>query len=325
MKLIIQIPCYNEEVTLPTTVKDLPRSIVGVDEIEYLIIDDGSKDKTIEVARNLGIHHIVSLPNNRGLAKSFMTGINACLRLGADIIVNTDGDNQYKGQDICKLVKPIIDKKAEIVIGNRHTDNIQHFSMIKKKLQKMGSGVVRLASKTKVIDSTSGFRAYSREAAMKLNVISEYTYTLETIIEAGRNKLAIENVSIGTNEKLRDSRLFKSISSYVKRSASTIIRTYSMLRPLKVFFSLGGIFLLIGALIGFRYLAFYINGNGSGHVQSLILSSILILSGFQLSMFGLLADAMAANRKINDELLYRIKKIEYDYLQNKSRQIKDKN
>ncbi|MDK2835599.1 MAG: hypothetical protein PWP21_376 [Thermosediminibacterales bacterium] len=318
MKLIIQIPCYNEEKTLPLTIRDLPKQINGIDEIEYLIINDGSGDRTVEVARELGVHHIVSFPNNRGLAKAFMAGIDACLKLGADIIVNTDGDNQYNGQDIEKLVRPILEGKAEVVVGDRQTDTIEHFSPLKKKLQKLGSWVVRLASRTDVIDTTSGFRAYSRDAAMRLNVISDYSYTLETIIEAGRKKTAIANVPVRTNEKLRESRLFQSMWGYIKKSASTIIRTYSMYRPLKVFLSLGIIFFSIGFLIGIRYLYFFFNGQGQGHIQSLILSSILITTGFQLGVFGLLADAISAIRKINDELLYRVKKLEYG-------DVKDKN
>ncbi|MDI3534968.1 MAG: hypothetical protein PWQ82_1333 [Thermosediminibacterales bacterium] len=318
MKLIIQIPCYDEEKTLPLTIRDLPKQINGIDEIEYLIINDGSGDRTVEVARELGVHHIVSFPNNRGLAKAFMAGIDACLKLGADIIVNTDGDNQYNGQDIEKLVRPILEGKAEVVVGDRQTDTIEHFSPLKKKLQKLGSWVVRLASRTDVIDTTSGFRAYSRDAAMRLNVISDYSYTLETIIEAGRKKTAIANVPVRTNEKLRESRLFKSMWGYIKKSASTIIRTYSMYRPLKVFLSLGIIFFSIGFLIGIRYLYFFFNGQGQGHIQSLILSSILITTGFQLGVFGLLADAISAIRKINDELLYRVKKLEYG-------DVKDKN
>lgn len=316
MKLIIQIPCYNEEKTLPTTFKDLPKKIDGIDEIEYLIIDDGSKDRTVEIAKTLGIHHIVKFSNNRGLARGFMAGIDACLRLGADIIVNTDGDNQYKGQDIVKLIEPIINGKAEIVVGDRETDNIEHFSSLKKRLQKLGSSVVRKASNSKVADTTSGFRAYSRNAAMRLNVISEYTYTLETIIAAGRKKLSIENVKIGTNEKLRESRLFKSMWGYIKRSTSTIIRTYTMYSPLKVFLTLGGVLFFIGTVIGIRYLTFMFSGLGRGHIQSLILTCILTISAVQISMFGLLADSIAANRKINDELLYRVKKIEYDLLNN---------
>lgn len=314
MKLIIQIPCYNEEKTLPITFADLPKSIPGIDKIEYLIIDDGSSDRTVEVAKELGIHHIVSFPNNRGLAKGFMSGIDACLRLSADIIVNTDGDNQYNGQDIGKLVRPILEGRAEMVVGDRETDTIDHFSSIKKKFQKLGSWVVRLASDSNVRDTTSGFRAYSRDIAMKLNVLSEYTYTLETIIGAGRKKTGIKNVKIGTNDKLRESHLFTSMWGYIKRSATTIVRTYSMYRPLKIFLSLGLIIFCLGIIVGVRYLLFYFNGEGAGHIQSLILASILIVSGFQVSIFGLLADAISANRKINDELLYRIKKIEYDYL-----------
>lgn len=243
---------------------------------------------------------------------TFMTGIDACLRLGADIIVNTDGDNQYKGQDIPKLIQPILEGKAEVVVGDRQTDTIEHFSPLKKKLQKLGSWVVRKASRTNVIDTTSGFRAYSRDAAMRLNVVSEYSYTLETIIEAGSRKVAIENVQIGTNEKLRESRLFKSMWGYIRKSGTTIIRIYSMYRPLRVFLTMGLILFLAGFLIGVRFLHFYFNGQGSGHIQSLILASILIITGFQLGVFGLLADAIAAIRKINDELLYRVKKLEYD-------------
>ncbi len=312
MKLLIQIPCYNEEKTLPVTFNGLPKEIEGIDTIEYLIIDDGSKDRTVEVAKELGVHHIVRFPNNRGLAKGFMAGIDACLKLGADIIVNTDGDNQYKGQDIEKLVQPIIDKKAEFVVGDRETDTIEHFSASKKLFQKLGSWTVRVASKSNVQDTTSGFRAYSRAAAMKLNVISEYTYTLETIIEAGRRKEAISNVKIGTNDKLRDSRLFKSMWKYMQRSASTIIRTYSMYRPLKVFLIIGTLLFLAGVLLGVRYIYFLIQDSSAGHVQSLILAAVLMLSGVQAWMTGLLADAIAANRKINDELLYRVKRIEYD-------------
>lgn len=312
MKLIIQIPCYNEEDTLPITFSQLPKYIEGIDEIEYLIINDGSKDRTVEVARNLGVHHIVDMMNNRGLAKGFMAGIQACLSLGADIIVNTDGDNQYSGYDIEKLVQPILKGQAEIVIGDRETDSINHFSPLKKRLQKLGSSVVRKASNTNVNDTTSGFRAYSRDAAMKLNVVSEYTYTLETIIDAGHKKLAIANIAITTNEKLRESRLFKSMWGYIKKSAITITRTYTMMKPLKIFLTIGIIFLLLGVGIGSRFIYFWLNGNGDGHIQSLILSAITIGVGVQSIFFSFIADAIAANRKINDELLYRIKKMQYD-------------
>lgn len=312
MKLMIQIPCYNEEETLPITFKQLPKHIEGIDTIEYLIINDGSQDHTVEVAKKLGVHHIIDMPNNRGLAKGFMAGIQACLSLGADIIVNTDGDNQYSGYDIKKLVQPILDGRAEIVIGDRETDSIEHFSPLKKKLQKLGSEVVRKASNTNVVDTTSGFRAYSRDAAMKLNVVSEYTYTLETIIDAGHKKLAIVNVPIATNEKLRDSRLFKSMWGYIKKSAITITRTYTMMKPLKVFLTVGIIFLLLGVGIGTRFIYFWLNGGGDGHIQSLILSAITIGVGVQSIFFAFIADAISANRKINDELLYRIRKLEYD-------------
>jgi glycosyltransferase involved in cell wall biosynthesis len=292
-------------------VADLPQSVPGIDVIETLIIDDGSQDKTVETARALGIHHIVRFPNNRGLAKAFMAGIDACLRLGADIIVNTDGDNQYKGADICALVQPILEGKAGVVVGDRQTDTITHFSPLKKRFQKLGSSVVRLASGSNVTDTTSGFRAYSRDAAMKINVVSDYSYTLETLIEAGRRKEAIANVAVGTNAALRESRLFKSMWSYMKRSGSTIIRIYSMYRPLKVFLSLGMVMLLMGLVIGLRFLYFYAIGKGAGHIQSLILTAILITGGFQLGVFGLLADAIAANRKVSDEVLYRLKRMEY--------------
>ena len=312
MKLIIQIPCYNEEETLPITFADLPKKIEGVDTIECLIIDDGSKDRTIEVAKEIGVNHIVRQKQNAGLAKGFMAGIDACLRLGADIIVNTDGDNQYCGQDIPKLIAPILKGEADFVVGDRETDSIAHFSSLKKKLQKLGSGVVRRASEANVTDTTSGFRAYSRDAAMRLNVISDYSYTLETIISAGRQKIAVANVPIRTNGKLRESRLFKSMGSYIKKSGATIIRTYAQVKPLKIFGGMSALILLAGLAIFIRYLVFYFTGDGSGHVQSLLLGVMLLVIGFQVGVFGLMADAVAANRKINEELLYRVKKLEYD-------------
>ncbi|MEX1307792.1 MAG: glycosyltransferase family 2 protein [Eubacteriales bacterium] len=312
MKLIIQIPCYNEEETLPITFADLPQKIDGVDTIEYLIIDDGSQDRTIEIAKEIGVNHIVRQKQNAGLAKGFMAGIDACLRLGADIIVNTDGDNQYCGHDIPKLIQPILRGEADFVVGDRETDKIEHFSSLKKKLQKLGSGVVRRASEANVTDTTSGFRAYSREAAMRLNVISDYSYTLETIILAGRQKIAVANVPIRTNEKLRESRLFKSMGSYIKKSGATIVRTYAQVKPLKIFGGLSAVMLLAGLVVLIRYLFFYFSGDGSGHVQSVLLGVMLLVIGFQVGVFGLLADAVAANRKINEELLYRVKKMEYD-------------
>lgn len=314
MKLIIQIPCLNEEKTLPVTLRDLPRSIKGVDVIEYLIIDDGSTDRTVEVARKHGVHHIVSFPKNRGLAAAFRAGVDACLRLGADIIVNTDADNQYNGADIPKLIQPILDGEADMVVGDRETDTIPHFSKTKKVLQKFGSWVVNKAANADVSDTTSGFRAYSREAAMRLNVVSEFSYTLETIIQAGREKIATANVPIRTNGVLRESRLFKGIRHYVKRSMNTIIRIYTMYRPLKVFLTVGSILATAGFAFFVRYLYFYFTGAGQGHVQSLILGSSLLVVGFQIGLIGLVADLIANNRKLLEETLYRIKRIEFDYL-----------
>ncbi len=312
MKLIIQIPCFNEEENLPCTINDLPKKIEGIDEIEYLIINDGSIDDTVRVARDLGVHHIVSFPNNRGLARGFMAGIDACLRLGADIIVNTDGDNQYKGDNIEKLIQPIIKGEADVVVGDRQVDQVKHFSFMKKILQKLGSRVVRLAAGCNIIDTTSGFRAYSRDAAMKLNVVSDYSYTLETLIDAGRKRMAIKCVPVEVNEPTRKSRLFKSVLSYINKSASTIIRTYAMYKPLKVFLTLGLVSFTIGFMIGLRFLYYYFQGQGDGHVQSLILAAILIIVSFQMAVFGMLADAISANRLINDEILYRLKKLEHN-------------
>jgi len=310
VKLIVQIPCLNEEKTLPLTVRDIPRSISGIDKVEILIIDDGSTDRTVEIARKCGVDHIIRITKTKGLANGFKVGIDACLRLDADIIVNTDGDNQYKGQDIPKLIQPILNRQAEMVIGDRQIDTIEHFSDTKKFLQKFGSWVVRLASATDVPDTTSGFRAYSREAATKINVLSEFTYTLETIIQAGQKNIVVSHVPIGTNEKLRDSRLFKGIREYVSRSIITIIRIYTMYRPLKVFMRLGTLLFGLGFLLGLRYLYYFLTGTGQGHIQSLILTAALLMMGFQTWIFGLLADLISANRKLNEETLYRVRKLE---------------
>lgn len=312
MKLIIQIPCYNEEKTLGVTIDDLPRHIDGIDEIEYLIINDGSTDNTVAKARELGVHHVVGFTHNRGLAKGFMAGIDACLRLGADIIVNTDADNQYSGKDIEKLVRPILDGKATTVIGNRQTDTIEHFSPIKKKLQKLGSSVVRKASGTDVVDTTSGFRAYTRDAAMKLFVLSDYTYTLETIITAGSSRDKIVSVDIQTNPELRKSRLFKSMSGYIKRSSGTIIRNYVMRKPLTTFLGIASFFIIFALILGIRFLIYFAMGQGNGHLQSLVLMAVLFITGFQVGIFGLIADAISGVRKVADEALYHVKKIEYD-------------
>lgn len=311
MKLIIQIPCYNEAETLEIALNDLPRRIEGIDTIEYLIINDGSKDNTVEVARKWGVHYIVNFKQNKGLAYGFMAGIDACLRNGADIIVNTDADNQYSGKDIEKLVRPILDGKSDIVIGSRPIDQTEHFSPLKKKLQHLGSRTVQLASNTDIPDAPSGFRAYTREAAMRLNVINEYTYTLETIVQAGREKIAMMSVPIHTNAELRPSRLFHSMFGYVKRSSVTIIRAFMMYKPLRFFTIIGLIPFVLGFIIGIRYLVFICTGTAGGHVQSLILASILILMGFMTIVIGLQADIIAANRKILQDIQYRVREMEY--------------
>lgn len=310
MKLIIQIPCYNEEETLHIALNELPKKIEGIDEIEYLIINDGSKDNTVQVAKEWGINYVVNFRQNKGLAKGFMAGLDACLRNGADIIVNTDADNQYCADDIEKLVRPIIDEKYDIVIGERPINETKHFSFVKKKLQRLGSWVVRKASKTDIPDAPSGFRAYSREAALRMNVVNEYTYTLETIIQAGREKIAMTSVPIRTNEELRKSRLFKSMFGYVKKSMGTIIRAFIMYKPLRFFTILGLIPFLLGVGLGIRFLVYYFQGVGNGHIQSLILAAVLLLIGWQTIIIGLQADLIAANRKLLQDIQYRIRKME---------------
>lgn len=312
MKLIIQIPCYNEAETLEVALNDLPKELPGVDTIEYLIINDGSKDNTVEVAKKWGVHHIVNFKQNKGLAKGFMAGLDGCLRNGADIIVNTDADNQYCGEDIRKLIQPILDGKADMVIGARPIDQTEHFSWIKKKLQHFGSWVVRKASNTDIPDAPSGFRALSREAAMRINVVNDYTYTLETIVQAGRERIAITSVPIRTNGELRPSRLFNSILGYVKKSMLTIIRAYMMYKPLKCFTFLSIPPVLVGLAIGCRYLYFIVKGVAGGHVQSLILACTLIIMGFVTFVVGLLADVLAANRKLIEDMQYHVRRMEYE-------------
>ena len=311
MKLIIQIPCFNEAETLEVTLNDLPKHIDGIDEIEYLIIDDGSHDNTAEVAKKWGVHYVVRFRRNKGLAKGFMAGLDACLKNGADIIVNTDADNQYCGADIETLVRPILDKKAHIVIGERPIDDTEHFTPLKKKLQHFGSWVVRKASKTTIPDARSGFRAYSREAAMRINVINDYTYTLETIVQSGREKMAVMSVPIRTNPELRESRLFHSMWGYIKKSMLTIVRTYLMYRPLYFFFMLGSILALVGVGFFVRYFVFFCSGEGGGHLQSLILASTLLIVGFQTIVVGLLGDVISANRKILQDVQYHVRKMDY--------------
>ncbi|MBQ8814211.1 MAG: glycosyltransferase family 2 protein [Lachnospiraceae bacterium] len=313
MKLIIQIPCYNEAETLTIALNDLPKHIDGIDEIEYLIINDGSKDDTVKVAKEWGVNYVVNFKCNRGLAKGFMAGLDACLRNGADIIVNTDADNQYCGEDIEKLVRPILEGKADMVIGERPIDDTAHFSPLKKKLQHFGSWVVRKASKTDIPDAPSGFRAYSRDAAMRLNVVNEYTYTLETIVQAGRNRMSITSVPIRTNAELRPSRLFKSMFGYVKRSMVTILRAFLMYRPLMSFSIIAAVLFGLGMLLGVRFLVFVFAGNGGGHVQSLILASTLMLSGVMTFIVGLQADIIAANRKILEDIQYHVRKLDYEH------------
>jgi len=312
MKLIIQIPCFNEAGTLAIALAELPRQLDGVDEVEWLIIDDGSTDATIEVARANGVHHVVSHTHNRGLAVAFMTGLDACLRLGADIIVNTDADNQYCAGDIPALIAPIIAGDAEIVVGARPISDIRHFSPVKKALQKLGSWAVRAASHTDIPDAPSGFRAITREAAMQLNVFNRYTYTIETIIQAGQRGMAITSVPVRVNEDLRPSRLVKSIPSYVRRSLITIVRIFMTYKPMR-FFMLPGLAMFgVGVLVGMRYLYFLAVGQGEGHIQSLILTAILLLIGLQTMLFGFLAELQGNNRRLLEELQYRARRADYD-------------
>ncbi len=314
MKLIVQIPSYNEEQTLPATVRDIPRKIDGLDQVEILIIDDGSTDRTVEVAKEIGVDHIVKNTCNKGLARSFLAGLDASLRLGADIIVNTDGDNQYKGRDIPKLIDPILKGEADIVIGDRQTDKIPYFSSLKKNLQRIGSLVVRLLSETDVPDAVSGFRAFSREAAMHMNIVSPYSYTIETLIQAGKKHLAVTSVPIDTNPKTRESRLFKSIPKFLERSITTMIRMYTMYQPMRVFFYVAGLCIIGGLIPSTRFLYYYIAEGGQGHIQSLILAAILFIVGFQVLMIGLLADVISFNRRLIEETLLRVKHIELDHL-----------
>jgi glycosyltransferase involved in cell wall biosynthesis len=305
LKLIIQIPCYNEAQTLPIALAALPRHIPGFDSVEWLIIDDGSQDDTLRVAREHGVDHIVRHTRNQGLARAFMTGLDACLALGADVIVNTDADNQYDAADIPALVQPILQRRAELVVGARPIGTIEHFSPVKKFLQRLGSWVVRLASKTDIPDAPCGFRAMTRAAAQQMVVFSDYTYTLETIIQAGQKNMAITSVPIHVNKDLRASRLVRSIPSYIKRSIITIVRIFIIYRPFRFFGSIGALLLCAGFLIGIRFLWKYLGGEGAGHVQSLILSALLIGMGFQALLIAFVADLLAANRKLLEDLRVR--------------------
>lgn len=321
MKLIIQIPCYNEGQSLPMTLSDLPRKVEGFNSVEWLVVDDGSTDNTAMVAREHGVDHIISLTRNQGLAKAFMTGLETCLNLGADVIVNTDADNQYNGADIPALVGPVLQKNAEIVIGTRPIKDISHFSPLKKLLQKIGSWVVRKVSGTNIPDAPSGFRAFSRDAAMRINVFSEYTYTLETIIQAGQKNMAITSVPVRVNKDMRPSRLLKSLPSYLQRSVMTIVRIFVIYKPFRFFFVVGSTLLAAGSLIGLRFLWYYLTSGGAGHVQSLILAAVLLISGFQTILVAFLADVLAANRKMLEDIKYQLRATRCD---NYQKQPKDK-
>jgi glycosyltransferase involved in cell wall biosynthesis len=309
-KLIIQIPCLNEAETLPGTLRDLPRRLPGVDVIEILVIDDGSRDNTAEVARASGVHHIVRFRRRKGLAAAFMAGIDAAVKLGADYIVNTDADNQYVGADIALLIEPLVRGEADIVIGDRNIQAISEMSSQKKRLQRIGSWVVRQVSGTQVPDTTSGFRAYTREAALRMSIVSEFSYTLESIIQAGKQKMAIAHVQVRTNPRNRPSRLFDSIWSYVKSSSATILRIYAMYEPLKVFSYIGGTVFLLGLLVTCRFLFYYFTGEGRGHVQSLIISAVMMIVGFQVLLIGLISDMISGSRKLLEDVLYRVRSIE---------------
>ena len=312
MKLIIQIPCLDEEETLPVTLADLPREVAGFESVEWLVIDDGSTDKTIEVAREHGVDHIVRLTNNKGLASGFQAGLDACLKLGADVIVNTDADNQYYGPDIAKLVVPILEGNADMVVGDRQVMTIEHFSPAKKSLQRLGSWVVRRASDTNVPDTTSGFRAYNREAALALQVVSKFTYTLETIIQAGKMTVAVDHVPVRTNEKLRESRLFPSMWTYIRRNGLSIFRIYSMYEPLRVFMTGAIIIGLVALVVWSRFAYFYVTGSGAGHVQSLILGAVLFNAAMLLAALGVIGDLLSGQRIVLQRTFERVRRVELE-------------
>jgi glycosyltransferase involved in cell wall biosynthesis len=320
MKLIIQIPCHNEAEVITNTIKTLPTSLDGFDTIEYLVIDDGSQDDTARLAVEAGAHHLIKLPGHMGLAAAFTSGLEACITHGADVIVNTDADNQYHAEDICLLTKPIIDGKAQIVVGDRGVATLQEFSPLKRILQRMGSWVVARISGINIPDATSGFRALTREAALRTLVLNDYSYTLETLIQAGARKMPVEYVKIRTNPKTRPSRLIRSIPQYIANSSATIVRSYTMYRPLRVFTLFGSLFILGGLFLACRFLYYYIIGQGGGHLQSVVLSAVLLIVGFQVILIGLLADLIGFNRKILEELLYRSRRMEFSPAGKKDRE-----
>jgi glycosyltransferase involved in cell wall biosynthesis len=310
VKLIIQIPCYNEAETLPATVAALPAELPGVDVVEYLVVDDGSQDDTAAVARRLGVQHIVRFPTNRGLARAFAAGLEASVLNGADIIVNTDADNQYLGEDVARLVEPILQGRADIVVGDRVIGDVPSFSPLKRRLQHVGSWVISRAAGTQIPDAASGFRGFTREAALRTLVLSNYSYTLETLIQAGAQRMSVKFVPVRTNPPTRPSRLMHHLPDYLSNSALTILRSYSMYRPLRVFVAIGTTAVIAGTAIGLRFVYYYLNGQGAGKVQSLILAAILLIIGFQILVTGLVADLVGFNRKIMDEVLYRQRKLE---------------
>ena len=310
-KLIIQIPCLNEADTLPATLADLPRSVPGIDVVEVLVIDDGSRDRTSEVAKAHGVAHVIRFRQRKGLAAAFIAGIDASLRHGADYIVNTDADNQYAGRDIALLLEPLLRGEADIVVGDRNIRDLEHMSWFRKLLQRVGSWAVRLVSATKVPDTTSGFRAYTRDAALRMTIVSDFSYTLESLIQAGKQRMAVTHVAVSTNPRTRPSRLFDSVLSYIKRSAATIVRIYTMYEPLKVFTYIGTTIFVAGFIISMRFLYYFLfTFESEGKVQSLILSAVLMIVGFQVVLIGLVADVISGMRKLLDDLLYRVRRME---------------
>ncbi|HEX6159740.1 MAG TPA: glycosyltransferase [Thermoanaerobaculia bacterium] len=310
MKLIIQIPAFNEEATIAQALRDLPKKIDGIASIETLVIDDGSSDKTAEAARKAGATHILQLKTHRGLSSAFVAGIDAALRLGADVIVNTDADNQYVAADIARLVQPIVKGTAEVVIGDREVSKSPHMSGLKKSLQRLGSWTVGKASGLDVADVTSGFRAFSREAAIQMNVFNPFTYTLETVIQAGNRNLGVQSVAVRTNPPTRPSRLYRGIGTYLRKSIATIFRIYTVYKPLKTFFAIGSILMFLGVALGLRFLWYFFQGDRGGHTQSLILAAVFLITGFHTWLIALLADLIAVNRRLSEDLLIRMKRLE---------------
>src|SRR5438132_5923139 len=309
MKLIVQIPAYNEETTIAQTLRDIPKKIEGISSIETLVIDDGSSDNTVDAARKAGASHVLQLKTHRGLSAAFIAGIDFALRLGADIVVNTDADNQYLGADIARLVSPIVRGTAEVVIGDREVSKSPHMSPFKRALQRLGSWSVGLASGVRVSDATSGFRAFSRDAAMQINVFNPFTYTLETIIQSGNRNLGLQSVPVRTNPPSRPSRLYRGLGTYLRKSVATIFRIYTLYKPLKTFFLIGALLILAGAAIGARFLWFFFQGDRAGHVQSLILAAVFLIVGFQTMLIGLVADLISVNRRLSEEVLIRLKRM----------------